>query len=135
MPQCARNSVKTAAQASQIYLRLLQQDDPCQKSVVSPSSSLSTVQARQFSSGELKGSSLQPNVGTALLVLAHSHTPSSSISFPAIQYSLLLLLLVLLTMLLTSLLFSCVWILTSSAPFCRHILRASIHPTLSLEMK
>ena len=77
---------------SQIYLRLLQQDDPCQKSPFAPVFLMSTVQAKQFSPGELKGSSLHPNCGTRVLLLAHSHTPSTSISFPDVQYCLLLLL-------------------------------------------
>lgn len=116
-----------------MYLLLLQQEDPCQPS--DPRDPLTvTVQERQFSSGELKGLSIQPKSGTGVLVFAHSHFPSVSMSFPDSQYSVLLRLVVLSIKSYTLCLSLSVSRLSSLAFLNSHIFLDSIHPTLSLEM-
>ena len=127
-----------APYSSQMYLKLLQHEDPCHPSTLSLLSFeplTVTVQTRQFSSIELKGSSIQPKSGTTVLTFAHSHTPSTSISFPASQYSLLLRLVLLLTYSTTARALSSVCKLSRRDFLCWHCFLASIQPTRSVDMK
>jgi hypothetical protein len=120
---------------SQIYLRLLQHEEGCHPSFESRPIESYRVHARQFSSGDWKGSSVQPNLGTRTRVRAHSHTPSSSMSFPDIQNSVRLLLVRLFTNMATESAFSPSSKLINLAPNNSHIFLASIQPTRSLETK